>query len=153
MARNIKIENPDALKALNKKYKWSEKAQKALQKLQKAQENFNEYKGKTQRADERARPILIEEKDKLNLDEYEEVSRVYRDNGQWYFEISDRMEEFKQNWKEQKEQEKEEQEKILEEAKNEEWEEDSVTVFDYLLDKVKGFFGLNENTDNQSQPE
>jgi hypothetical protein len=123
--------------------------------MENLEEKYKSQASKTKRADEKVRPILQRMKDDLNLGEYEEASRVYKDDdGQWYFEIADRLEEFKQQFKERQENQKKEEkkaEKRAEEIRKEEAEQE--TYLESLFDKVKSFFGLNEDTDNESQSE
>ena len=52
--------------------------------------------------DEKVRPQILKEVSKSVLTEYEELVRVFNDNGKWTMEFTDRMEEFKANWKKRK---------------------------------------------------
>ena len=110
MLRKIEIEKSKAKKLLEVKYDNSVEVRKCIKKMKKAEEKYKSFVSKTERADERVRPELIRIKDKLDLEEYEQVSRVYKDekDGLWYFEISDRMEEFKKRFKEDEEKQEDE---------------------------------------------
>lgn len=111
MLRKIEIEKSKAKKLLEVKYDSSVEVRKCIKEMKKAEEKYKSFVSKTERADERVRPELIRIKDKLDLEEYEQVSRVYKDekDGLWYFEISDRMEEFKERFKEAEKKDLEEQ--------------------------------------------
>lgn len=143
MSRKLRIENPKAKKLLERKWNSSSKVRKLLEEMEKIEEQYNEQASKTKRADEKVRPILNRIKDELDLGEYEEVSRVYKDDdGQWYFEIADRLEEFKEQFKERQENKEEEEKEAEEKAKEygEEGEESYLDYLEYLLEKVKGLF-------------
>lgn len=66
---------------------------------QEIQKEYDALHSDLVREDEKTRPLLLEEKDKLTLGEYEEVSRVYlgkdEDAGKIFIEIANRLEEFK----------------------------------------------------------
>ena len=73
------------------------------------QVEYEALHSKLVREDEKTRPRLIEEKNKIELAEYEEVSRVYLgkekgEEGKIFIEVADRLEEFKVGYAQAKEQ-------------------------------------------------
>jgi len=104
--RKILIDNNKVLEILNKKSDLSKETQKILDRLQviedegkKLEKEFNIYLGKTKLLDDKSRPHLKKIIDKIELGEYEQVSRVFQDGKDWVIEIADRMEEFKEAMK------------------------------------------------------
>jgi hypothetical protein len=115
MARKIEVKNEDILKSLIVKdelvkevLKIEAEAEKLTKRGQEIQVEYEALHSKLVREDEKVRPLLIEEKDKIELAEYEEVSRVYLgkdkgDEGKIFIEVADRLEEFKAGYAQAKE--------------------------------------------------
>lgn len=109
--RKVEIKDKKVLTILNKKGKLSKDTQVVLDRLKEIEEEgkkleaeFNTYLTKTKMIDEKARPYLKKIMEKIELEEYEQVSKVHQeDTGEWNIEIADRMEEFKEAFKENKE--------------------------------------------------
>ena len=105
--RKIKITDSKVLLTLNKKGELSKKTQVILDRMKEIEaenkileKDFNSYLIKSKTLDEKARPYLEKIIAKLELGEYEQVSRVHQeDYGEWNIEIADRMEEFKAAFK------------------------------------------------------
>lgn len=106
MARKIEIKNEEILESLLRKDKMVEevlKIEKEAETLtnrgKEIQVEYDALHSRLVREDEKTRPLLMEEKDKIKLDEYEEVSRVYlgkdEDAGKVFIEVANRLEEFK----------------------------------------------------------
>ena len=93
--RKIKINDKKILSVLNKKKELTVENTNLLKTIEESEKKFNQNLTKTQMIDEKARPMIKKIVDKIELGEYEEVSRVHQeDNGEWNIEIADRMEEF-----------------------------------------------------------
>ena len=95
--RNIQITDAKTIELLNSKNEFVMENQNILKQMEELEVQFNKNIGTVKRTDEKARVKL--KKQIPELGEYEQVSRVYTDNGDWYFEIADRMEEFKSQFK------------------------------------------------------
>jgi Skp family chaperone for outer membrane proteins len=91
--RTLQITDAGTVKILNEKQVFVVENQNILKEMTELETRFNKNIGQTKRSDEKARIKLKKQLPKL--DEYEQVSRVFEEGGDWYFEIADRMEEFK----------------------------------------------------------
>lgn len=97
--RRIEVTNKSALKLLNSKAEISKRQQNISEAMEELEKEFNANLSKYARIDEKVRPTLKKILEKYEMGEYEEVSRVHQDtNGEWFFEIADRLEEFKYSW-------------------------------------------------------
>lgn len=95
--RNIQITDAKTVELLNSKNEFVIENQNILKQMEELEEQFNKNIGIVKRTDEKARIRL--KKQMPDLGEYEQVSRVFIENEDWYFEIADRMEEFKERFK------------------------------------------------------
>ncbi len=107
------IENDFILKALMRKDKLTVKMaeieevnQRIIKENDANQKEFQENLAKLQREDEKVRPELKRESDKIELGEFETVSKVYLgkegdDKGKVIIEVANQLEEFKVNFKKQ----------------------------------------------------
>ncbi len=105
--RKIEVKNDKVLKALVKKDEMTKRVLEIVEESKKLEDEFNKLQTKLAREDENVRPWLKEEADKVDLAEFEQVSRVYlgkdgEDEGKVFIEIADRLEEFKVFFKKQK---------------------------------------------------
>ena len=101
-----KIDDKRILEVLKKKNEFVVKNTSILDKMTKLEkemnilnEEFNSNLSKTKIFDEKARPMILEVVSKTVLGEYEELSRVFLDKGEWKMEFTDRLEEFKKLFK------------------------------------------------------
>ena len=78
---------------LDNKQEYVNKNLELIKKIEVLQKEYDKNTGLLAREDDKLRTKV--KKIMPVLGEYEQVSRVYNDKGQWYFEIADRMEEFK----------------------------------------------------------
>jgi hypothetical protein len=113
--RKIEIKNQRLLKSLTKKQeiieelnKLEKEADELRERGKQIEEEVNKYLGKIQREDELSRPEVKREMEKVDLDEFEDLSKCYleqegEDKGKLFLVISDRLEEFKTYYKEQNE--------------------------------------------------
>ena len=95
----VKITDKKILDILNTKNTYVVENQNLLKEMEKLEKKFNANMGKTARCDERVRPLIRKEVQKLKLAEFEEISRVTIESGAWEMEIVDRLEEFKRTYK------------------------------------------------------
>jgi len=107
----IIIENEFILKALKKKDKLTEEMKKVevinariIKENDANQKDFKDNLAKLQREDEKVRPELQRESEKIEKGEFETVSRVYLgkegdEKDKVVIEIADQLEEFKINFK------------------------------------------------------
>lgn len=95
----IKITNKKILDILETKNKFVVANQNLLKEMEKLEKEFNTNMGKTARCDEKVRPLIRKEVMKLNIEEFEELSRVTNESGVWEMETVDRLDEFKKNFK------------------------------------------------------
>lgn len=103
---NIKIEDTKLLKILNDKKNQADKAVKTTKEMQKLEKEYNKLVSKIKRLDEKSRPLIKKYIQDVNMGEFEEISRVFNEDGGWEIEIVDRLEQFKKQYKEMKENEK-----------------------------------------------
>jgi len=113
--RKIEITNERLFKSLSKKHEiidqlneYEKEADKLRERGKQIEEEVNKYLAKIQREDELSRPEVKREMEKVELDEYEDLSKCYleqegEDKGKLFLVISDRLEEFKAYYKEQNE--------------------------------------------------
>jgi len=102
--RKIKLEDKKVLEVLNKKKALTVENQNILKEMAEMEKKFNTCLTKSKMLDEKSRPMIKKITDKMEFAEYEEISAVRQDdNGDWYVEIADRMEEFKASFNKLKE--------------------------------------------------
>ena len=97
-----KITNKKILDILDTKNKYVIDNQNILQAMEKLEKEFNTNLGKAQRCDEKVRPLVKKEIEKITLGEFQELSRITKESGEWEMEIVDRLEEFKKLFKQRK---------------------------------------------------
>ena len=99
--RTIIITQKPILDLLNRKSEISSRQKTISEEMIKLEKEFNTNLSKYQRIDERVRPLINKEVAKIKLETYEEISKVHQDEKDmsWSLEISDRMEEFLEAWK------------------------------------------------------
>lgn len=95
----IEIKNKKVLDILDAKNRLVVANQNLLTEMAKLEKEFNTNMSKTQRCDEKVRPLIKKDIEKLKLGEFEELSRVTIESGVWEMEITDRLEEFKKAFK------------------------------------------------------
>lgn len=96
--KKIKIENQKILKLLNKKSELAEGNMELVAEMEKLEKEHNKTISLIKRIDEKVRPRIM--KILPEMGEYEQLSRVHLcDDGSWEFEIANRLEEFKNNYK------------------------------------------------------
>ena len=93
----IEITNSKILGLLEKKNYYAKDNVKIIEEMNALEKQMNKNIAKLKRLDEKVRPKII--KIIPELKEYEQMSRVYEDGGKWYMEIIDRLEEFKNRFK------------------------------------------------------
>lgn len=97
--RSIKINDKKVLTTLNKKSEFTVENANLIKTIEEAEKKFNQNLTKAQMLDEKSRPMIKKLLEKIYFDEYEEISRVHQDEkGEWFIEIADRMEEFKESF-------------------------------------------------------
>ena len=110
--RIISITDEKTLKALNANSEINKDQEIVIKRLREIEvegkeleERFNKNMAQSERAMEKARPLIKKLVEKETLGEFEEVSKVAEikdenegSTGQWNIEIADRMEEFKASW-------------------------------------------------------
>lgn len=95
--RKVQIDNKQIIESLKTKDRIVEEL-KALQKqAEEVEERGNTLMAEVSREEEKVKGEYTDLKESLELGEYEEVSRVYLDESKEkaYFDIADRLEEFK----------------------------------------------------------
>ena len=102
--KKIEIDNPLILEALQRKEKWTTELTDIATKEEKLIASANKIMAKLAKENEKVLPMMKEEQGKIELEEYEEVSRTYLDLegdeiGKIFIEVSDRLEEFKASYK------------------------------------------------------
>lgn len=108
--KKIQIKNKSILNILDKKKDISEKQAVILEEMRVYEEKskacekeFNTLLTKAQMIDEKAKPLIKEIVDKIELEEFEEISKVHQDeDGTWNIIVANRLEEFKKWFKDQK---------------------------------------------------
>ena len=93
--RNIELKNDVILKSLLHKEKLTDELNELSKQEEKAIATANKLMAKLAKENEKVLPLMEEEKNKIELGEYEQVSRTYLEDGKAYIEIADRLEEFK----------------------------------------------------------
>lgn len=106
-SRKIEVSNEKILKGLTKKSKFMERMNVLTKEGAAIQKEGDELLQKLAREDEKLRPETKREIDKITMAEYEEISRVYLgeegdEKGKVMFEVADRLEEFKDIFKDKK---------------------------------------------------
>lgn len=91
----IKITDKKVLDALDTKQRYVNANTETLKEMERLEKEFQSNLAKAQRSDEKVRPLIKKLVDKIQFGEYEELSRVTKESGEWEIEIVDRMEEFK----------------------------------------------------------
>ena len=102
--RKIEIDNPLILEALQRKEKWTTELNDIAKEEEKLIAQGNKIMAKLAKENEKVLPMMKEEQSKIELEEYEEVSRTYLglegdEVGKVFIEVSDRLEEFKASYK------------------------------------------------------
>lgn len=100
--KKIELKDKKILDLLSKKEKLAKDNLDILTEMEKMEKKVNSNGAKIKMLDEKVRPQILKEVSKSVLNEYEELVRVFNDNGKWTMEFTDRMEEFKANWKKRK---------------------------------------------------
>jgi hypothetical protein len=91
----IKVTNKKIIDALTEKNKFVTANQTLLKEMESLEAEFQKNLAKAQRSDEKARPLIKKEIEKLDLKDFEEVSRITFESGEWEIEVINRLEEFK----------------------------------------------------------
>jgi hypothetical protein len=89
------IQDKKIIELLKDKEKLAQDNLKIIKDMEELEKQFNKNAGKVKRIDEKVRPKILDIVSKSVLGEYEELSRVFNDNGTWKMEFVDRLEEFK----------------------------------------------------------
>ena len=102
--KKIEIDNPLILEALQRKEKWTTELNDIAKEEEKLIAQGNKIMAKLAKENEKVLPMMKEEQSKIELEEYEEVSRTYLglegdEVGKVFIEVSDRLEEFKASYK------------------------------------------------------
>ena len=105
--RKIEVENEKILTGLNKKKVLIARMSELTVEGEKIEKEGDELLQKLAREDEKLRPETNREIEKIEVGEYEEIARVYlgeedEDEGKIIFEVADRLEEFKDIFKDKK---------------------------------------------------
>lgn len=100
--RKIEITNPAILEALQKKDKMTNELLEMAKVEEAAITKANKLMAKLAKENEKVLPMMTEEQGKVELSEYEEISRVYLDKDKVFIEVADRLEEFKASHKKKK---------------------------------------------------
>jgi hypothetical protein len=108
MSRRIEIINEKILDSLKKKDDYSKQMQGLVAEGERIQKEGDELLQKISRVDEKVRPEIMREIKKIEIGEFEDISRVYlglekKDEGKVFIEIADRLYEFKEGFKKAKE--------------------------------------------------
>jgi len=106
--RKIQVTNEKVLKGLTKKTTLLARMKELTAEGEKIQKEGDELLQKLAREDEKLRPETMREIAKIEVGEFEEVARVYlgekgEEEGKIIFEVTDRLEEFKDIFKDKKE--------------------------------------------------
>lgn len=106
--KKIQLSNDKILKGLTKKKEYIARMSELTAEGEKIQKEGDELLQKLAREDEKIRPETMREIEKIEVGEYEEISRVYLgeaegEEGKIIFEVADRLEEFKDIFKDKKE--------------------------------------------------
>ena len=102
--KKIEIDNPLILEALQRKEKWTTELNDIAKEEEKLIAKANKIMAKLAKENEKVLPMMKEEQGKIELEEYEEVSRTYLglegdEVGKIFIEVSNRLEEFKASYK------------------------------------------------------
>ncbi len=97
------IQDKKIIKQLKEKESLAQENVKILKEMEELEKKVNKNSGKLKRIDEKVRPSILREASKIVLKEYEELTRVFNDNGKWTMEFTDQLEVFKNNWKKRNE--------------------------------------------------
>jgi hypothetical protein len=96
--KKVLITDKRILDNLKKKGELAQKNLKIIQEMEKMEKEVNKNASKLKMLDEKVRPLILEEVSKIVLTEYEELVRVFNDEGKWTMEFADQLETFKANW-------------------------------------------------------
>lgn len=95
------ITDKNILKKLKEKDEYVAEQQNILKEMEELEERFNKNMSTVKAIDEQVRPKILKKVKNLDLGEFEDLSRVHKDeDGNWYMEFTDRLEEFKRRWRE-----------------------------------------------------
>ena len=99
--RTIEITNEKILKFLEEKNITAKENLELIEKMAELEKEYNKKTSYVKRIDEKVRPLIIKKVKDENFGEYEEMVRVFKNekSGKWEMEIIDRMEQFKENFK------------------------------------------------------
>ena len=98
--RKLSITNEKILKLLSVKQDLSAENVGLIKQIEALEKNYTMNISKMARADEKARPLILALMSTIKLGEFEELSRVHRDEQEGLImEIVDRLEEFKKQFK------------------------------------------------------
>lgn len=97
MTQIIEITDEKVLKLLAEKQEIANQNLKMVSELEAIEKETNKNAGLIARLDEKVRPKIFKLAPKLG--EFEQISRIYSENGKWKMEIVDRLEQFKTNYK------------------------------------------------------
>lgn len=100
----IKIEDTKILSLLSEKNGLNEANTETLAKMEKLEKEFNTNLSKMKRLDEKVRPLIIKLLKDVKLGEFDELSRVAKDEKtkDWELEVVNRLDEFKVLFKQRK---------------------------------------------------
>lgn len=101
--KKIELKDKKALELMKKKEVLAKENLAYLEEMTKLEKKVNTNASKIKRLDEKVRPIILKEVSKTVLTEFEELVRVFNDEGKWTMEFADQLEVFKANWKKRNE--------------------------------------------------
>lgn len=99
--RTILIKNKFILKNLKEKDELSKRIIEISEESKKLEEEYNKIIARLSRLDEKTKPEIRRVNKDIEKGEFEQLSRVFLKDGDVYFEIVDRLEEFKESFKKQ----------------------------------------------------
>ena len=97
--RKIEIKNDKILKGLKDKEEVVKRIREITATMAELEKEYNTLVAKVSRVDEKVRPHINKENQKIEKEEFEQLSRVIIDKEALIFEVADRLEEFKANYK------------------------------------------------------
>jgi hypothetical protein len=98
--RRFQIEDKKVLDILNEKEVIGKDQIRISAEMEALEKQFNENMARYKRIDEKARPLIKKIYSKIEMSEFEEVSRVHQDEKDmsWWIEVADRLQEWKLSW-------------------------------------------------------
>lgn len=100
--RTIQINNKKIKSQIDEKTKLSERMIEIGKASEKLEKEYKEIMQKMTRIDEKVRPEIKRVAETIEQNEFEQLSRVFVDKKGLFFEIADRLEEFKVAFKQKK---------------------------------------------------